>query len=200
MNKSSCRTCYSKRRSIRYGMVGSDEFYPEVTKRNDLTILHYLALNITKHVMLCKLRLDKTYRQSRRIDRLVYLLQDIRHGAYMILMTVCYHKALDSVYILFQICYIRNHKIDAKHVLFRECKTTIHDYNRIAILDGRNIHTDLLQAAQRDHAKSLLSCLCMNCCSCQLLVTVIFICNSKTFIRSIFFIWSLACPSSVSTS
>ena len=39
---------------------------------------------------------------------------------------------------------IRNHKIDSKHIIFRECQSAIHYYNTVLIFKGSNIHSNLL--------------------------------------------------------
>ena len=81
------------------------------------------------------------------VYRHVNLLQDIRKGADMVLMSMGNHKALYLVNVLLQIADIRNHQVNAQHVISRECKSAVHDDDAVLILKRGDIHSYLFQAA-----------------------------------------------------
>ena len=72
----------------------------------------------------------------------------------MILMPVGDHEALYLVHIILQISDIRDHQVYAQHIVRRECQSAVHHNNTVFILKGSNVHTNLLQAAQRDDLQS----------------------------------------------
>ena len=67
----------------------------------------------------------------------------------MVLMSVRDYKALDFINILLKVRYIRNHQIDAQHVVLRKCDTAVHDYDRIFIFESRDVHTYLFKSPER---------------------------------------------------
>jgi len=64
----------------------------------------------------------------------------------MILMSMCDHKAFYFGNIFFQISNIRDDQIDTKHIIFRESKTTVNNYNTVFILKSSNVHSNLFQS------------------------------------------------------
>ena len=62
----------------------------------------------------------------------------------MVLMAVGDHESLHLVQIFFQISYIGNDKIDPEHVILRESQSAIHHNNAVFILEGSDVHPDLL--------------------------------------------------------
>ena len=69
----------------------------------------------------------------------------------MILVSVRNHKALDLTPVLLQIADVRNHAVNAEHVLAREGNAAVNDNDRIVALKGRDVHADLLKAAERNN-------------------------------------------------
>ena len=69
----------------------------------------------------------------------------------MVLVSVGNHKALDLTPVLLQIADVRNHAVNAEHVLAREGNAAVHDYDRVIALKGRDVHADLLKAAERNN-------------------------------------------------
>lgn len=53
---------------------------------------------------------------------------------------MCDNKPFHFRCIVFQVCYIRDHKIDPKHIILRECQTAVHDNNTVFILKGSNLY------------------------------------------------------------
>ena len=69
----------------------------------------------------------------------------------MVLVPVCNHESLYLIRMLLQISNIRNHQVDAQHLIFRNRQATIYHNNTVLILEGSNIKPNLLQAPQRNH-------------------------------------------------
>ena len=99
--------------------------------------------------MLFQLILNDTHGQLCRIDRDIDLLEHIGQCTDMILMSVGDDKSLHLGYIVFQISDVRNHQINAQHVILRERESAVHNDDTVLILERRNVHTDLFQSAQR---------------------------------------------------
>ena len=68
---------------------------------------------------------------------------------------MCDHKSLYLAVVLFQIKCIRKHKINTQHVIFREGHTAVNDDDGIPVLDRGNVHSDLLQTAERNDLYTL---------------------------------------------
>ena len=68
----------------------------------------------------------------------------------MVLMSVGDHESFQFGRVILQICHVRDHQVDAQHVILRECQSTVHDHDTVFIFKGSNVHADLLKAAQRD--------------------------------------------------
>ena len=68
----------------------------------------------------------------------------------MVLMSVGNDKAFYLVQIVFQICGVRDNKVNTQHIILRKGQTAVHHNDTVFVLKGSNVHTDLLQAAQRD--------------------------------------------------
>ena len=74
----------------------------------------------------------------------------------MILVSMCDHKRFDLVEILLQKRRIRDHKIDAEHVVLGERQSAVHYHNAVAVYESSDIHTDLFKSPQRNDLEGLL--------------------------------------------
>ena len=68
----------------------------------------------------------------------------------MIFMSMSDHKALNFVDVIFQIGDVRDHQIDSQHVVARERQSAVHHNDRVLVLKGGDVHSDLLQTAKGD--------------------------------------------------
>ena len=100
--------------------------------------------------MLLQLVFNQSDGQLCRINRNIDFPQDIRQSTDMILVAMGNDKAFYLLNVVFQIGHIRDYQVDPQHVVLRKGQTTIHDNNTVFILEGSNIHSDLLKAAQRN--------------------------------------------------
>ena len=113
-------------------------------------MLYHLALGVAHHAPLFQLVLDQGHGQLGAVNRHVDLLQYIGKGADMILMSMSDHKALNFVDVIFQIGDVRDHQIDSQHVVARERQSAVHHNDRVLVLKGGDVHSDLLQTAKGD--------------------------------------------------
>ena len=68
----------------------------------------------------------------------------------MVFMTMCDHETFDFGNIFLQIGHIRNDKVDTKHIVFREGKPAVNDYNTVFVFKCCDVHSDLLKSAKRN--------------------------------------------------
>ena len=131
-------------------VIRLDEFHTEIAQIDGLTELHYFTLGLLHEIVLGQLVLDNTHGQAGSVDGNINIPQHIRQCSDMILMSVGDDKTLYLVDIVLQISHIRDDQIDSQHIICRERQTTVHHNNTVLILEGSNVHTDLLQASQRN--------------------------------------------------
>ena len=113
-------------------------------------MLHNLALGILHQPVFLQLVLYQGNGQLGAVYRHVDLLKDIGKGADMVFMSMGNDESLDLLDIVFQISDIRNHKIDSQHVVARERQSAVHHNDRVLVLKGGDVHSDLLQTAKGD--------------------------------------------------
>lgn len=94
---------------------------------------------------------DERHGQGGRIDRNIDIADHKRQCTDMILMTVCDDKTFHALYIIYQICDIRNDKINSEHVILRKSQAAVDNYNRITVLKRGDIHSDRFQPSERDY-------------------------------------------------
>ena len=97
--------------------------------------------------MLLELLFDEGHRQLGRVDRRAQLLEHVRDRPDVILMAVGDDKAFHFVGVLLEIRDVGTDKIDPEHVVFRKRKTTIDDYDTVAVLKGCHVHPDAVEPA-----------------------------------------------------
>ena len=136
-------------------VIGLDKFDLDVTERHDITEIHDVPADDVQHLVLLELVLDQGHRELCRINGHIDLAEHIRDRPDVVLMTMCDHKSLYLAVVLFQIKCIRKHKINTQHVIFREGHTAVNDDDGIPVLDRGNVHSDLLQTAERNDLYTL---------------------------------------------
>ena len=139
-------------------MIRFDKFHSEIPKIDHLPVFYLFQFGRTHKVMLFQFVADQSQCQLGSIDRNIDLFQHIRKSSDMILMPMSDHKSLHLGNIFLKVCYIRNDQIDSQHIVLRERKTTVYNYNTVAILKSGNVHSDLLQTAKWYDLK-------LGCCS-----------------------------------
>ena len=140
-----CQCC-----SIYDAVIRLDEFHTEITQIDGLTELHHFAFGLLHEIMLCQLVLNDPHGQTGCVDGHIDITQHIGQCSDMILMSMSDDKSLYLIDIILQICYIGNDQIDSQHIIRRERQSAVHHNNTVLILEGSNVHTNLLQTAQRN--------------------------------------------------
>ena len=67
----------------------------------------------------------------------------------MVFMSVRDDKTLNFINIFLEVRNVRNHQIDAQHLVLGKCDTAVHDYDRVFILERRDVHTYLFKSPKR---------------------------------------------------
>ena len=137
-------------------MVHVDEFHLEYARRHRIARLDHVQRNASGQPVLLQLVFAQRQRQLRSVYRRREIPQHIRHRADMILMAVRNEIAAELFLIVLQIARVRNHQIDARHILARENRSDIHHNQIVLILINRHVLADFAQAAQRDDLESRL--------------------------------------------
>ena len=137
-------------------MVHTDETDAEAADIDDVA-LHDGMEHRGVDAVLFETSLEDAEREARAVDRNADLLEHIRQRADMIFVAVCEHDGLDLVAVLEEIRDIRNHEIDAEHILLREHETGINEQDLILIADDRHILANLSQTAERNDLQFLIS-------------------------------------------
>ena len=138
-----------KRDRPRNGVAGLDEFHSKAAK------LHFVpGCNATQirvfDLCLIQLMLDERHRKPRAEHRRLKFLERIRNGADVVLMAMGDEDAADLLRVFFQIRHVRDHKVDAGHVVIRENQPAVHHDNILAVFDHGHIFADFTHAAKRD--------------------------------------------------
>ena len=84
------------------------------------------------------------------VDRSVDHFEHIGDGSDMVLVSMGDHKALYFVNIVRQIRHVRDHQVNAQHIIAGESQAAVHDDDAVLIFDGSHVHSDLLQTSQGD--------------------------------------------------
>ena len=92
---------------------------------------------------LVQLVLDQSDGEPGAVNRGLQLLQGKGQGADMILMAVGDQKPPELFRILFQIGHIRDHQIDARHIVVWEDQAAIHHHHVLAVFDHGEVLADL---------------------------------------------------------
>ena len=91
--------------------------------------------------------LNQSHGQLGGVHGNIHLFQHIGQRPDMVLVAMSEHKSLHLLDIILQIGDIRDHQVNAQHVILRKCQTAVHDNNTVSVFKGSNIHPDLLQSA-----------------------------------------------------
>ena len=150
MHHDARRTVNRESGSVHDAVVRLDKLDTESAQIDGLSVLDHLSLHPVQKLVLPQLVLDQPYGQLRGVNRHIDLFEHIGKRTDMILMSMGNNKALHLLNIFLQIGDVRDNKIDAQHVILREGKSAVHDNNTVLEFKGSNVHSDLLQSAQRN--------------------------------------------------
>ena len=99
---------------------------------------------------LLELVLDQGHGQIRAVHGGVELLQSVGHGADMVLVAVGDDEAPELLPVLLQIGHVRDHHVDARHIVVRERQSAVDDHDVLPVLEEGHILSDLAHAPQGD--------------------------------------------------
>src|SRR5256885_9867760 len=100
--------------------------------------------------MLLELGLDESERKTRPEYRHVQLLQGKRESADVVLVSVGEEDAEHLTVPLQQVGDVRQHEVDAEHVLLGKHEPRVDDEDLVLPLQGPHVDPDLAQTAKRD--------------------------------------------------
>ena len=143
-----------------------DKFDGEDAAADDIARLAFDELRLDIVAVLGELVAQNTERQTGRIDRDMDVAQNIRQCADVVFVSVRDENAADLIFIFFQICDVRNDKVDAGHFVVREAHAAVDDDDIVFVFQNGDILTDLFQAAEGKYFQFAcgfcLFCFCHN--------------------------------------
>ena len=107
-------------------------------------------MKVPRNVHLLQLVVHEGHGQVRAVDGHGELLQGVGHGADMVLVAVGDDEALQLLPVLLQIGHVRDHHVDARHIVVREGKAAVDDHDVLSVFQERHILSDLAQSPQGD--------------------------------------------------
>jgi hypothetical protein len=151
------RRMYAKHYGIRYTVRRPDEFHFERAQLYCLTGLDIIELDNRKQAMFLQLILEQSVCEPCRIYRHIDLLEEIRHGAYMILVPVRHYYPPDLFPVFGQVRNVRYYQVYTQHIVLGKSQTAVHNNYIFTILENSNILPYFLQTAQRYYFKFLFT-------------------------------------------
>ena len=107
-------------------------------------------LRIVQQIVLLKLQLNERCGERHRVDRHIQLLEDIRHSADMILVSVRDYDSADAGGIGLEIADVRQNHVNAVHILVRKAHAAVNDDYIAAELKDSHVLSYLAKSAQRN--------------------------------------------------
>ena len=93
---------------------------------------------------------DQSQRQRCAVDRDIHFLEQIRHCADMVFVSVGDDHAADLFAAALEVREIRQHHVDAVHLIVRKTHAAVDDDHLIAVLERGHVFADLVEPAERD--------------------------------------------------
>ena len=134
-------------------MVNCNKFNAEAAEAEYIAGFFGEYLSIVQQIMLFELEFNKRRSERSRVYGNVQVMNNIRHCADMILVTVGYNNAAHLFGICFKIRNVGNNNVNAVHILVRKAKSAVNnDYIR-AKFNGCHILADLSKTAKGNDFK-----------------------------------------------
>ena len=135
---------------VRDAVGDVNELRFEGAQFDDVTGLHLSQVRLLDEFVLAQLVLDETERQPAAVDRRIDFGKDVGQRADMVFVAVGQEEAEDFLLALRQVGHIRQHQVDAEHLLFGEHQAGIDDDDVFVVLQGHHVASDLAQSPERD--------------------------------------------------
>ena len=126
-----------------------DKLHLEAAQLDRIARTHMVELDLLGHLMLGELCLDDAAGQARGIDRCIALAQDIRDCADVVLMAMRNDIAAQLVQVALEIGGVRDHQVNAQHIIVREGHAAVDDHDVVSVFDHGHVLADLIETAQR---------------------------------------------------
>ena len=125
---------------------------PTVTRSRGRTVVSRAARLV---IVLRKLRLDEREREGRAVDGALENLEDVRHGADVVLVSMRQDQGGDVV--LLQLAQVRDDEVDPEQLGLGEHHASIDEDGSVAAGDNHHVHAELAQAPERHELERRVS-------------------------------------------
>ena len=129
-------------------VVHVDELHLEAAGLDRLARLMGVELDDAVEMVLLQLQLYQPRRQARGVDGALELLHRIGDAADVILVPMRQEHAPDAVLILDQIGHVRDHEVDAVHIVLRKAESAVDNDDVLAVFQHSHVLADLIQTAE----------------------------------------------------
>ena len=134
-------------------MGDADEFDRENAGFHNVSRLFFDKLSRRKQVVLAELSFKYSKRQSCAVYGYVQLLQQIRHCADVVLMTVSQEQTAYLSGVLFKICRVGYDKVNARHTVFGKSQSAVDDDDVVIVFENGHVLSDPVNSAKRYDAE-----------------------------------------------
>ena len=141
---------YSKRAGVGNGVVYADKFNGHTAHADILPRLDNVQRSLRQQTVLLELALDKPEREPCSVYGNIYLLEQIRQRADMILVSVSDDNAPELIPVLFEIGEVGDNEVNARHFLIGERKAAVYDKHIVAAFVNVKVLSYLVKTAERD--------------------------------------------------
>ena len=139
------RDCHAARHRVAH----VDEFRRKIFGAHCLPVADFAQ--ITLYSALRQLVGQKPQRQLRAVNGSVDLTQKIRHRAYMVLVPVCEKHGFDLLSVFFEIGYIGNHRVYARHFVGGKRQSRVDNDDFVGVFKSRQIFAYFTHAAEKNY-------------------------------------------------
>ena len=147
---------YAQRNRIGYGVVYLYKF----NVKGFAESLRVTGENLPQvgifYSVLRKLQAEYAQSQPRAVNGDFYLLQQIRHRADMVLVSVGENKSAELILVAEQIGEIGYYEVNTGHIVLGEGNAAVYCDNIVAVLEERHIHADPVNTANGYYLKLCL--------------------------------------------
>ena len=141
---------HDQRARVRDRMRGVHPFDVEAAERLGVAGPHRVQLRCLDEPVLAQLVAQESEGQRGAVDGHRESRQHVRQRADVVLVAVREHDPADVGDALLQPRDVRDHEVDAEHLLLREHQPGVDDHDVVAAAQREHVAADLAEAAQRD--------------------------------------------------
>jgi hypothetical protein len=135
-----------------------DELDAERGQVDDVAGLDLVQDRVAKELVVLELVAHQPEGHPGAVDRPVEAADHKRQRADVVLVAVGQHDRLDLVGVLHQVADVRDHQVDAQHLLLRKHQPGVDNQDPAVVLDRHHVDADLPEAAEGYHPQKRDSC------------------------------------------